>query len=41
MYNIVPVNVRGRTEVGLPNGKTAVVEKTGEGYGDVKGEVRG
>lgn len=41
VYNIVPVNVRGRTEVGLPNGKTAVVEKTGEGYGDVKGEVRG
>ncbi|PVH87019.1 hypothetical protein DL98DRAFT_526323 [Cadophora sp. DSE1049] len=41
VYNVVPVSVRGRTEVALPNGKTAVVEKTGEGYGDVKGEVRG
>jgi len=40
VYNIVPINVRGKTEVGLPNGKKAVVTKTGDGYGDVKGEVR-
>jgi len=40
VYNVVPVSVKGRTEVALPNGKVAVVEKTGEGYGDVKGEVR-
>lgn len=40
VYNIVPINVRGKTEVALPNGKRAVVTKTGEGYGDFKGEVR-
>ncbi|KAG4424917.1 hypothetical protein IFR04_001888 [Cadophora malorum] len=40
VYNVVPVSVKGMTEVALPNGKVAVVEKTGEGYGDVKGEVR-
>lgn len=41
VYDMVPVNVRGVTEVAFPNGKVAVVEKTGEGYGDVKAEVRG
>ncbi|KAL2074610.1 hypothetical protein VTL71DRAFT_8388 [Oculimacula yallundae] len=41
VYNTVPVSVSGRTEVALPNGRTAVVEKTGEGFGDFKGEVKG
>jgi len=41
IYNAVPISVRGRTEVGLPNGKTAVVDKSGEGFEDIKGEVRG
>jgi len=27
VYNVVPVNVRGKAEVGLPNGKKGVVEK--------------
>jgi len=40
IYNIVPINVRGKAEVGLPNGKKAVINKSGEGYGDVKREVR-
>ncbi|PBP28765.1 hypothetical protein BUE80_DR000237 [Diplocarpon rosae] len=41
LYNAVAVRVKGRTEVALPNGKTADAEKTGEGYGDVKGDVKG
>ncbi|PBP22751.1 hypothetical protein BUE80_DR006380 [Diplocarpon rosae] len=40
-YNAVPVRVKGRMEVALPNGKTADMEKTGEGNGGVKGEVKG
>lgn len=40
MYNAVPVSVKGNTEVALPNGKKVVVEKTEEGYGDVKAEVK-
>ncbi|CZT49764.1 uncharacterized protein RSE6_10653 [Rhynchosporium secalis] len=40
VYNVVPVSVSGRTEVALPNGKTAVVEKTGDGFGDFKGAVK-
>jgi len=36
----MPINVKGKTEVGLPNGKKIVVTKSGEGFGDVKGEVR-
>jgi hypothetical protein len=39
VYNVLPINVKGKTELGLPNGKKAVVTKTGGGYGDVKGEV--
>jgi hypothetical protein len=38
IYNIVPINVRGKAEAKIPNGKV-VVSKSGEGYGDVKGEV--
>jgi len=40
VYNIVPVRVKGTTELGLPNGKNVVVDKSGDGYGDFKGEVR-
>jgi membrane protein implicated in regulation of membrane protease activity len=40
VYNVVPINVRGKTEVGLPNGRKAVVTKSGEGYGDLDGEVK-
>lgn len=40
VYNMAPINVRDRTEVGLPNGKKTVVTKSGEGYGDTKGEVQ-
>ena len=40
VYNFVPINVKGRTEISLPNGKKAVVTKSGEGYGDFKGEVK-
>jgi len=40
IYNILPINVKGKAEVGLPNGKKAVFDKSGEGYGDVGGEVR-
>ncbi|KAI6708991.1 hypothetical protein JHW43_008485 [Diplocarpon mali] len=40
LYNAVPVSVKGRAEVALPNGKTDDVEETGEGYEDVKGEVK-
>jgi len=40
VYNIVPVRVKGTTELGLPNGKKVVVDKSGDGYGDFKGEVR-
>jgi len=32
--------VKGTTEVGLPNGKKVVVDKSADGYGDLKGEVR-
>lgn len=28
VYRVVPVNVRGKAEVGLPNGKKGVVEKS-------------
>lgn len=38
-YNMIPLNVRGGMEVDMPNGKTVVVNKTGEGYGDVKAKV--
>ena len=37
----MPINVRGKTEVGLPNGKKVVVNKS-DGWmdsGEVKGEV--
>jgi len=39
VYNIVPINVRGSGEAEFPNGKKIVLSKTGEGYGDVKGDV--
>lgn len=38
-YNLIPVSVRGGVEVGMPNGKTVTVSKTGEGYGDVQASV--
>jgi hypothetical protein len=35
VYNVVPVNVRGKAEVGMPNGEKVVVNKqdgwSGEG----------
>ncbi|KAF8848756.1 hypothetical protein BDZ45DRAFT_681022 [Acephala macrosclerotiorum] len=39
VYDRISVNVKGQTEVGLPNGKKFVVDK-GEGLGDFKGEVK-
>jgi hypothetical protein len=41
VYNVVPVNMRGKAEVGMPSGKNVVINKNGYGYGDgyVKGEV--
>ena len=40
VYNAVPISVKGRTEVALPNGKKVVVDKSGEGYGDFRGDVK-
>ncbi|KIN05900.1 hypothetical protein OIDMADRAFT_112846 [Oidiodendron maius Zn] len=40
IWNILPVNVRGNTEVLLPNGRKAVFTKSTDGIGGVKGEVR-
>jgi len=40
LYNIIPLNVRGRMEVDMPNGKTLAVKKTGEGYGDIDANVK-
>lgn len=39
MYNAAPVSVRGKTEVGLPNGKKVVVKKHGDGVNGVEGKV--
>ncbi len=36
IYNILPINAKGKAEVGLPNVKKAVFDKSG----DVTGEVR-
>src|SRR6202012_5948959 len=41
VYNVVPVNVRVRTEVGLPNGKKVVINKN-DGWrdnGEIKSEI--
>jgi len=41
VYNVVPVNVRGKAEMGLPNGKKVVVNKE-DGWrseGRVEGKV--
>ncbi|EKD20548.1 hypothetical protein MBM_01230 [Drepanopeziza brunnea f. sp. 'multigermtubi' MB_m1] len=38
VFGAVP---EGRKEAALPNGKVAIVEKNGEGLGDVNGEVKG
>jgi hypothetical protein len=40
IWNILPVSVRGNTEVVLPNGKKAVFTKSGDGISGVKGEVK-
>ena len=37
---MVPVSVRGSSEVKLYNGQKAVVTKEGDGFKGVKGEVR-
>lgn len=37
----MPVKVMGKSELALPNGKKAVVTKTGEGYGDLNAEIKG
>lgn len=39
VYDMMPVSVRGSTEIGLPNGQKFVVDK-GEEKGDFKGEVK-
>ncbi|KAE8448185.1 hypothetical protein EG329_009789 [Mollisiaceae sp. DMI_Dod_QoI] len=39
VYDMIPVSVRGRSEVGMPNGKKFVINK-GEGKGEFEGEVR-
>jgi membrane protein implicated in regulation of membrane protease activity len=41
VYDVVPVNVRGKAEVGLPNGKKIVVDKQDgwRGEGKVEGKV--
>jgi hypothetical protein len=39
-YNMIPLSVRGGMEVDMPNGKTVVVNKTGDGYGDVEAKVK-
>jgi hypothetical protein len=39
-YNMIPLSVRGGMEVNMPNGKTVVVNKTGDGYGDVEAKVK-
>ncbi|KAL3419462.1 hypothetical protein PVAG01_09684 [Phlyctema vagabunda] len=41
VYTVLPVSVKGVAEVDMPSGKTVVVKKTGEGYGDIKAEVNG
>ena len=38
IYNLVPVSVRGTTEIAMPNQKKFVINK-GQGFGDVKVEV--
>lgn len=40
LYNFLPVNVKGKAEVGMPNGKKIVLNKSGGGYGDVKAELK-
>jgi hypothetical protein len=39
-YNMIPLGIRGGMEVDMPNGKTVVVNKTGEGYGGVEAKVK-
>jgi len=39
VYNVMPVRVKGSTQLGLPNGKKAVITK-GDWNGEVKAEVR-
>jgi len=39
-YRLVPLSARGGVEVEMPNGKTVVVNKTEDGYGDVNTEVQ-
>lgn len=40
VYNAVPISVKGNTEIALPRGNKVVVNKSGEGFGNVKGDVR-
>lgn len=39
LYNLIPLTVRGGMAVDMPNGKTVLVSKTGDGYGDVDAKV--
>lgn len=39
LYELIPVSVKGDLEVDMPNGKSLLVNKTGEGYGDVQAKV--
>lgn len=36
---MIPVTVKGGLEVDMPNGKSLLVNKTGQGYGDVEAKV--
>jgi hypothetical protein len=40
VYGMVPLSVKGGMEVAMPNGKTVVVNKSGDGYGDVEAKVK-
>jgi hypothetical protein len=40
VYGLVPLSVKGGVAVDMPNGKTVLANKTGEGYGDVETKVR-
>ena len=40
IYGILPVSVRGTTEVGLPGGRRVVVDKGENGVSDVKADIR-
>jgi len=40
LYSLIPVSVKGGMAVDMPNGKTVLINKTGEGYGDVDAKIK-